>query len=91
MDPCHAETESPGGTGNYYTEGSRDTTLHVWFLVICCIGQSFMVQTIYDLTQRIEINIGPSHQSGEEQDKLGGSAQILLRAMSAHNRAENKK
>ena len=65
MDPCHAETESPGGTGNYYTEGSRDTTLHVWILELCWIGWLLMVQTIYNLTLRIDLKIGPSHQASE--------------------------
>ena len=72
MGPCHAETGSPGGKGHYYTEGSRDTPLHIWILSLCWIVWSWMVQTIHDLTLRIELNIVPSHQAGEEQGKLGG-------------------
>ena len=29
MGPCHAEIGFPGGMVHYYTEGSRDTPLHV--------------------------------------------------------------
>ena len=72
MGPCHAETGSPGGTGHYYTEVSRDTPLHVWILALCWIGWSWMVQAVYDLKSRIELKIGPSHKAGEEQGKLGG-------------------
>ena len=70
MGPCHAETGSPGGTGHYYTEGSRDTPLHVWIFALCCIGWSWMVQSIYYLT--FDLKIVPSHQAGEEEGKLGG-------------------
>ena len=72
MGPCHAETGYPGGTGHNYTEGSRDTPLHVWILALCWISWSWIVQTIYDFTLRIDLNIFPSHQAGEEQGKLGG-------------------
>ena len=71
MGPSHAETGSPGGTGHYYTDVSRDTPLHVWIIALCLISGSCMVQTIYDLTLQIELKIGPSHQAGEEQGKLG--------------------
>ena len=53
-------------------EGSRDTLLHVWRIVLCCIGWSWMMQKIYYLTSRIDIKIGPSYQDGEEQGKIEG-------------------
>ena len=74
MVPCHAETGSTGGMGHDDTEGSGDTLLHVCLLVLCWIGWSWMVQTIYDLTSRIDLKISPIHQAGEEKVKLVGAA-----------------
>ena len=55
-------------------EGSRDKLLHVLRIVLCWIGWSWMVQTIYYLTSRIDLKIGPSHQDGEEQGNIEGDA-----------------
>ena len=48
-----------------------------------------MVQPIYELTSGITVKMCPSHQAGEERGRLGGASGIILRAMSAHNRAGN--
>ena len=91
MGPLHAEIGSLCGTGHDYTEGSIYNPIHVWLLTLSWIGWSWMVRPIHDSTSQIDIKIGPSHKAGEERSKLGGAAELLFRAMSAHNRAGNQK
>ena len=74
MSLSHAETGSTGGMGHDDTESSGDILLHVCLLVFSWIGWSWMVQTIYDLTSRIDLKISPSHQAGKEKVKLVGAA-----------------
>ena len=63
--------------------------LDVWLYALCWIGGLWIVRPIYEFSLGIDIQIGPSHQAGEELVTIGGYSEIILRDMPEHKLVGN--